>query len=156
MKRHSNIVDFFLTVITFGLYNIYIQFRQIEDANQLYNQNKYSLAKIFLFTILTFGMYFCYHEYKLTLDLQEKAYGNKKHLSSLWVIIATFFGIWPAVDSYQQALINTHLEKRNSLSRDNIIELVIVGSIYSSFVLIVIGYLLSKKEISNPLEYFFL
>lgn len=119
-----------LTVLSFGLYNFYVQIRQIEDLNDIYAPNKqYSFFLTFLFSIITFGFYFCYHEYRMTLDLHQKVYGQTKPWQSLWVIIATFFGLWFLVDSYQQGLINSYYERKTQLDpreRNNIIAAIIL------------------------------
>lgn len=155
MKNESIIKDFFLTLLTLGLYNFYVQFRQIEDVNYIYKQDKHSLTRTFLYSVLTFGFYFCYHEYKLTLDLQEKAFGSKKAIMSLWVFPATFFGIWAVVDSYQQALLNSLSTTQKGLSFKNIAELVIVSISYVILISYLITFMLSAGEINHPLEFFF-
>ena len=154
MKIESILKDFFLTILTLGFWNLYVQFRQIEDINEIYSKKKYSLSKTVLYSVFTFGLYFCYHEYTLTLDIQEKTYGVRRKLTSLWVLIATFLGIWPAVDSYQQAMLNVYKENRKSLSLESLFELFIIGFIYTTLVTFLIVYMLSNGEINHPLEFF--
>ncbi|MBI1862036.1 MAG: DUF4234 domain-containing protein [Deltaproteobacteria bacterium] len=61
--------DILWTVLTFGLYNVYIQSRQIHALNAMLRQDKYGFWSWALFTILTFGLYQIYHEYRKSKDL---------------------------------------------------------------------------------------
>jgi hypothetical protein len=112
LKTNSVIRDIVLTVITFGFWNLYVQFRQIEDVNEILRQPKLpSLLKVVLLPVLTLGLYFCFYEYKLTKILHQLNYQKTYTFNSVACGIMTLFGLWFIVDSYQQSLINDYIEK---------------------------------------------
>ena len=133
MKQQSILKDFIVTILTLGLYNIYVQVRQIFDYNDLQKKTM-SPSTVFLLSVLTFGGYFVYHEYRLTIDLQAQLLGEHRKLLSLWVIPATMIGVWPVVDSYQQMLINSAIKGEQNLSQNDKIQLAIIGVLYLSLV----------------------
>jgi hypothetical protein len=92
--------------------DLWVQARQMWDVNEVIGKEEFSVFKTFIFSLLTFGLYFCYHEYKMTKELQEKVYGQVDDTVALLCAIATLFGLWFVVDSYQQSLLNLHVEKR--------------------------------------------
>ena len=112
LKTHSVIRDIILTLITFGLWNLYVQFRQIEDVNDILGEPKLpSLLKVLLLSLITLGLYFCYYEYKLTKILHQLNYKKTYTFNEVACGLMTFIGLWFIVDSYQQSLINDYIEK---------------------------------------------
>jgi hypothetical protein len=112
LKTNSVIRDIFFTIITFGLWNFYVQFRQIEDVNDILGQPKLpSLLKVLLLSIITLGLYFCYYEYKLTKILHQLNYQKTYTFNEVACGLMTFIGLWFIVDSYQQSLINDYIDK---------------------------------------------
>jgi hypothetical protein len=111
VTRSSIIKDILLTCLTLGIWNLYVQIRQIADINQLLGVREIpSFAKVFLFSVLTLGIYFCYHEYKLTNKLHSLNYNKTYPGNEYFMGFLTFLGLWFIVDSYQQSLINAYLE----------------------------------------------
>jgi hypothetical protein len=115
VEKKSILIDILLTVITGGLWNLWVQYRQIRDTNEaLPEGQKKSFILLLLFSLLTFGLYFIWHEYKLTKELHILVYGSDRLEVELLCGVATFLGLWFIVDSYQQSLINEYCEKRPS------------------------------------------
>lgn len=111
----SVVLDIVLTIFTFGLWNFYVQMRQIWDINELSSTDKElpSIVVVFLLSVITLGLYFCYHEYKLTKKLHGLRYGVENSTVEVGAGILTFFGLWFIVDSYQQSLINGYLGSKS-------------------------------------------
>jgi hypothetical protein len=112
INKKSILFDVLLTLITFGLWNIWVQVRQILDVNEILGRDEFSLSRAFFFSLISFGLYFCYHEYKMTKVLQEKTFDVDNKTAPFLCALATFFGLWFVVDSYQQSIINEYLERR--------------------------------------------
>jgi hypothetical protein len=110
--KSSIVLDIILTIITLGLWNFYVQMRQIWDVNEMLPNEEPipSVVLVLIFSLLTFGLYFCYHEYKLTKKLHMLQYGVANPTLEIGAGILAFFGLWFVVDSYQQNLINEYLE----------------------------------------------
>lgn len=114
VERKSVIKDIILTILTFGIWNIYVQIRQIHETNQLIGKDKIPhFIVVFLLSILTLGIYFAYHEYCLTKELHKLNYGKRFELVEYVMAFSTFFGFWFFVDSYQQTLINKYIDDKN-------------------------------------------
>jgi uncharacterized membrane protein YjgN (DUF898 family) len=111
IKRKSIFWDIFWTVMTFGLFNLWVQIRQIEDTNDLLGRDEYSMWKLVLLTLITLGLYFVWHEYKMTRDIYRTVHGVEGKDVAFWCAVAAFFGLWFVVDSYQQSLLNLWISK---------------------------------------------
>ena len=100
-------LDFILIIITAGIWNLWMQYRQIRDYNAHLGFKKYSFLKWLIFTILTFGLYHLYHEYKLTRDMYETITGMNNGLE-IGIIsgAVSATGAWIFVDLYQQSILN--------------------------------------------------
>jgi uncharacterized membrane protein len=99
--------DIVFTILTCGLFNLYVQSRQMKAVNAMLNQEKYSFLPWFLLTLITCGLYHIYHEYRKSTDI---ALVMKDHDPSeaLVCIILTLFGLWIITDAIQQTHINRH------------------------------------------------
>ncbi|MDA8792026.1 DUF4234 domain-containing protein [Bacteriovoracaceae bacterium] len=116
VNRKNVLIDIILTLITGGLWNFWVQYRQIRDTNNLLGGNEVrSFWMVMLFSFLTFGLYFAYHEFTLCKRLHFLVYGDEKFEVSLLISLLTFFALWFVVDSYQQTLINLYLEGKSSI-----------------------------------------
>lgn len=118
LRPKSIFLDILFTILTFGLFNLWIQIRQIVDSNEILEKDEFSFFKMALLTIITLGFYFVWHEYKMTKLLHQKVYANEPGSSDVAALIsavATFLGLWFLVDSYQQYLINSIIERHGSL-----------------------------------------
>jgi hypothetical protein len=103
-------LDILFTILTCGLFNLWVQYRQIRDRNRLhYPNDQKSFILLVLFSILTLGIYFIWHEYEMTHDLHLKVYGRSEPAIEFLSAFGTFFGLWFIVDSYQQNLLNEYI-----------------------------------------------
>lgn len=116
VKSRSIGLDILLTIITFGLWNFYVQIRQIWDLNDLEPSRELPpFYLVVIFSLLTFGLYFCYHEYKMTQEIHLLIYGQENKVVELLFAVMTFMGLWVIVDVYQQSLMNNYIEKVTSI-----------------------------------------
>lgn len=97
--------DIIWTVLTCGLYNIYVQYRQIHAVNAMLKQDKYHFGWWALFTLVTFGLYHIYHEYRISEDIAKLVNEPQSSLPII-SIICTVLGVWIVADAIQQTYIN--------------------------------------------------
>ncbi len=101
------LTDIILTILTLGLWNLWVQVRQVNSVNVIEGKDRFPpMIFILLLSIFTFGIYFFYHEYKMTKILHQKICGHTKPYIEIPMALLTFLGLWFIVDSYQQSLIN--------------------------------------------------
>ena len=106
ISKKSIIIDLILILITGGLWNLWMQYRQIRDYNKV-SDHQYSFLKWLFFTIITFGIYHIYHEYKLTRDIVKDVDPSADaQLVGLIAGAVSATGLWVFVDLYQQDLLN--------------------------------------------------
>lgn len=107
-SRHvrSIALDLFFTIITFGLYNLYVQYAQVKALNSILGEPKYSWGWWLFLTIITFGLYHIYHEYRQATDLERKVPGTQ-HLVLISVALSCF-GLSIVCDAIQQTHINRY------------------------------------------------
>ena len=115
-KPHSIFLDLFLSIITLGLFNFWIQIRQIVDTNEVMGRDQFSIFKVIVFSILTLGLYFAYHEFKMTRELHKIRDGVENPTIEFISMVLAFLGFWFIVDSYQQSLLNDISEKNTDES----------------------------------------
>lgn len=60
-----------LTIFTFGLYNLYWNWRQMRSCNELLGRREFSWIFWLVVSILTFGIYHLYYQYKMGDALNE-------------------------------------------------------------------------------------
>jgi hypothetical protein len=100
-------LDLILALITCGLYNIYVQYKQIEALNEIVKSEKYNFMTWLLLTIVTCGLYHIYHEYRMTEDLVKNVAGTSPQEPLISLVLACF-GLSLIVDAIQQTHINRH------------------------------------------------
>lgn len=112
--------DLLLTVLTLGLWNLFVNIRQVNTVNTLINSKDQNssdkfppFSMVFLLSILTLGIYFCFHEYKMSKLLYRLNFNQSGHVAGILSFLATFFGLWFFVDTYQQMLINNLIVLQN-------------------------------------------
>ncbi len=105
-KVSSIALDIFLTIITLGLFNLYIQYRQMNAINEMLNTRKYIFFSWFFLTIITCGLYHVYHEYMKSNDI-DLALGTGSN-SPVVVIILSVCGLAFVADAIQQSGINRY------------------------------------------------
>ena len=108
-KRNPDMVrnifwDIFFTLITCGLFNLYVQYCQILAINNMLNEDRYSFLKWLFFSILTFGLYHIYHEYVKGEDI-DKCIGASGNTGIICLIL-TICGLSIIADAIQQSHIN--------------------------------------------------
>ena len=103
----SIVLDLILTILTFGLFNLWVQYRQIKTINAVLREDKYSFLWWLLFTIVTFGFYHIYHEYRKTLDMTKVIPGMQEYEPVLSVVL-TAFGMHIVADAIQQYHFNRY------------------------------------------------
>ena len=99
--------DIVWTLLTCGLYNIYIQSEQIKAVNEMLHEPKYSFWPWLLFTFFTCGLYHVYHEYRMMLDITTV---TKKGSNNEAILCAIFsaFGLPIVADCIQPTYINDY------------------------------------------------
>ena len=103
----SSVWDIVWTVLTCGLYNIYVQYKQIEALNAMLKTQKYDFWPWALFTLLTCGLYHIYHEYRMSMDLTALCKDTDPNFPMLTVVLAGF-GLSVVADAIQQSYINRY------------------------------------------------
>lgn len=110
MVKHKSIFfDIVLILVTGGIWNIWMQYRQIRDYNKLSNTNNYSFFKWLILTLITFGLYHIYHEYKLTKDICLLTNKPDSETLGLLAALASISFLWVVVDIYQQEALNQRI-----------------------------------------------
>jgi hypothetical protein len=107
IENKNLLLDFLLILLTGGIWNIWMQYRQIRDFNTARNNQEYSFIKWLLLTLITFGLYHIYHEYRLTRDMYEFVSSSSNGLEvGIIAGIISATGAWIFVDIYQQSILN--------------------------------------------------
>jgi hypothetical protein len=101
-------LDILFTILSCGLFNIWIQYRQIKALNILLSEEKYSFPKWAIFSILTCGIYHIYHEWRMSRDL-AKICGKDESLEGYVAIFVSIIGFSIIVDAIQQSRINEYV-----------------------------------------------
>ncbi len=101
----SIVLDLVLTLFTCGLFNFYVQYRQIEAVNDMLDSRKYDFVFWILFCFITCGLYHIYHEYRKSGDVAE-VLKKDRGTAGLIAVVLTLFGFWAINDAIQQAEIN--------------------------------------------------
>lgn len=99
--------DIFFTLITCGIYNLFVQNRQIKALNYMLKGNKYSFIKWLLLAICTCGLYHIYHQYIMSKDLDFVSGGKNPNLPVISLVL-TFFGLSILADAFIQNVINEY------------------------------------------------
>ena len=99
--------DIVCAILTCGLFNIYIQKKQMIALNEMLKQPKYSFGNWLLYSILTCCIYHIYHEYRMGTDI---ALCNKEANPNLPLVCLglSLFGFTIVADAIQQFHINQY------------------------------------------------
>jgi len=95
-----------LTIVTCGLFNLWVQHRQMVALNAMLNQEKYAFLPWALLALVTCGIYHIYHEYRKSEDL-SRILGRADN-DGLIAIVLTIFGLGWINDAIQQSRINEY------------------------------------------------
>ena len=104
-------IDIILTIISFGMFNIWVQYKQMEAVNDMIGRKKYGFLKWAILTLLTFGIYHFIHEYMKSRDI-EISLGNEDPAMPVLNLILTVFVLWWVGDAIQQLRINEYFGAR--------------------------------------------
>ena len=100
-------LDIIFTILTFGLFNIWIQYRQMTTVNFMMKYEKYNFFLWFIFCIFSCGLYHLYHEYVMSEDL-SKILGRESGKDGLINLLLSLFGLSIVADAIQQYHINEY------------------------------------------------
>jgi len=100
-------LDIIITLLTCGLFNLYVQYRQCLALNHMLKEEKYSFLMWLIFTVLTCGLYHIYHEYRKSSDLSDTLHLGGSN-EPLVVLILSIFGLVLVADAIQQSHINAY------------------------------------------------
>jgi len=98
-------LDIVLTILTLGLFNLWVQHRQMVAVNAMLGQQKYSFWLWLLLSLITCGIYHIYHEYRKSDDL-SRLLGRQGSNDGLVSLLLTIIGLGIISDAIQQARIN--------------------------------------------------
>jgi len=102
-------LDIILTLFTCGLWNIFIQYRQILAVNFFLNEERYSFVMWLILCLVTCGLYHFYHEYRMSQDLQTIwPVPGEAHLPLVHLLLSVI-GLSIIADALQQSHINRML-----------------------------------------------
>ena len=102
------------SIITFGIFNIYWQYKQMMFVNRASGEEKFSFVKWLIFTIITCGIYHIYYEYVMGREiifLQEKFGIIKSQDLPVISIVLSIIGLTIVTDAIQQREINLMVDK---------------------------------------------
>ena len=103
-----------LSIITFGIFNIYWQYKQMMFVNSAVREEKFSFVKWLIFTIITCGIYHIYYEYVMGREiifLQDKLGIVKSQDLPVISIVLSIIGLTIVTDAIQQREINMMVDK---------------------------------------------
>lgn len=100
-------LDILFTVLSCGLFNIYLQHRQMLALNSILKQDKYGFWGWLGFCLITCGLYHIYHEYRMSDDLR-KAMGIDSETDAIVALLLSLFGLFIVTDAIQQSKINEY------------------------------------------------
>ena len=107
--KRSIVAGILLTLVTFGIYGLYWQYKQMATLNAWLGRNEYSFWLWFFLSIITCGIFGIYYEYKMATGINEvQADNDLEYDSNLPVIcvLLAIFGIGIASLAVQQYQIN--------------------------------------------------
>jgi hypothetical protein len=112
-EARNIVLDLVLTLLLCGLWNLVVQYKQIEALNHLLRQEKYSFWKTYLFSLLTCGLYLIYYEYQKSKDLCRLT-GRDSDSDPVLAVILCLFGLNIVYDAIAQSKINALLDRENA------------------------------------------
>jgi hypothetical protein len=112
MKKRNVALDIVLTLLLCGLWNIVVQYGQIETLNQLYREEKYSFWKTYLLSLVTCGIYLIYFEYKKATDFAHfTAPGTEDGSDGVIAVVLAIFGLNFVYDAIFQSKLNDWIDQ---------------------------------------------
>lgn len=105
-------LDLVLTVVLCGLWNLWVQARQMRAVNFMIGSEKYHFWPWLLLTLITCGLWHLYHEYRLSRDI-ALAMNKPDSDTPLVHLLLSIFGLSVVADALQQAEINSYFGKQS-------------------------------------------
>ncbi|MCX6129897.1 MAG: DUF4234 domain-containing protein [Proteobacteria bacterium] len=99
--------DIILTLMLCGLWNFWVQARQMRAVNFIVGERKYKFWRWFLLCLITCGLYHIYHEYRLSQDIAV-ALGRAQSDTPIVHLLLCLVGLSIVTDALQQAEINQY------------------------------------------------
>ena len=100
-------LDLVLALVTCGLFNLWVQARQMDAVNAMLGEERYRFLPWFLLTLLTCGLYHVYHEYRFSSDIAAMLGPEAASLPMISLLLS-LFGLTIVADAIQQSHINAH------------------------------------------------
>ncbi|WP_141735318.1 DUF4234 domain-containing protein [Oligoflexus tunisiensis] len=101
-------VDIILTIVLCGLWNIWVQARQMRAVNYMINKDKYHFLPWLLLTLITCGLWHIYHEYRKSQDISLAMNKGPGDNSPIVHLLLSIFGLSIIADALQQSEINSY------------------------------------------------
>jgi hypothetical protein len=98
--------DIILTIITCGLWNIWVQARQMRAVNFMFNKEKYNFWIWAGLTLITCGLWHIYHEFRVSQDISLAMGKGPSDISPVVHLLLSVFALSIIADALQQAEIN--------------------------------------------------
>ncbi len=100
-------LDIILTLVTCGLFNLYVQQRQMRAVNAMLKEQKYSFLSWCLLTLITCGIYHIYHEYRMSSDIAT-VMSDVNPNDTILCLVISLVGLFLVTDAIQQTHINRY------------------------------------------------
>lgn len=101
-------IDIILTIVTCGLWNIWVQARQMRAVNFMINKEKYRFWIWAGLTLITCGLWHLYHEFRLSQDISIAMGKGPSDISPVVHLLLSIFALSIIADALQQAEINSY------------------------------------------------
>lgn len=111
MQKHNLSIPIYLilTLITFGIYNLYWNYKQQEACNQLIGREEFKFLTWLILIIVTFGLYHLYYQYKMG-EVIVQIQSDKKLIVNtnlpIVSLVLSLIGLSIVVDIIHQSEIN--------------------------------------------------
>ena len=108
----NTLLDLLYTLLTLGVYNIYVQYRQMLAVNEMIKSPpgnpKYRFSRWAILSIFTFGLYHFYHEFRKSLDIHHALHPGAERpvFEPLLHLAIAVIGVPFVTDALQQVQIN--------------------------------------------------
>ena len=100
-------LDIVFTLLSCGLFNIYVNYVQMQAVNHMLKEQKYNFVHWILLTLITCGLYHIYHEYRKSTDI-DRCMGKENSNEAILNVALTAFGLFIVADAIQQVQINRY------------------------------------------------
>lgn len=102
--------DIIITILTCGLFNLWVQSKQMQATNDMIGRDKYNFFQWLLLSLLSCGLFHIYHEYRMSGDIEEvmkqAGKGSGDNNEALISLLLCVFGLSIVADAIQQSRIN--------------------------------------------------